>query len=385
MNDFEINGIKYKKGSSNNDIHVIDSTINSLEGFNWNEIAEKFGRNISIKLIIFFKNCQIESLFGIQCVTGAIELRFHDCKINNTLDIEKCENLFFIKFFNCTFPNNPSFVINNSNIKFLSIYHSKGFTTMKFLGKLPKLRSLKIQHTTLEEINNPEKITTLTSLSLENNKIYKLDGIVEIVRQNPQLKFIYLLGNPIKETKDIEGILKWEVSGKKLVPRTQISSLRLSIPSVDTHPKPKPIPIHETYIISDRATSCTYCNNTIPPLMDYYLKHNKKYDHLRTAFSLKNLDMKEKRVLYTQDIGHYRRETYQYFRIESFKIFYPQAKGPMCEKCSGKFLKEMERILPKLKTKGTKMALRKSVNSVQKKLDIMRKKWGSEYLGFGSR
>ena len=362
-----IGGSKFSTDYKPHEIIIKDIKIDNLEDANWGNLKEKLK-------IVLFNNCTIESLTGICNLENLMELRFRDCIINGNLNIEKCDIIWMITITDCIIQKESSLRLDVPNLKSLYIYRSKGFTKMDFLGDLPNLRTLVINHTILDEISNLEKITTLNTLNLKDNKITKLDGIEQIIEQNPQLKKIDLSQNPLKEAKDIDGILKWDCSGSRFTYKNLHQTLRFSLPWIDAPPKPKPRPAYETYEISDKATICRYCRKTIPPKSDHYVKHCILSESI--YFNEKSLITEEKRHGRKAEITGYTYRQYYYYEIINLPgVHIPKLNGPLCESCSTSFRQEASKILRRLKTRVFKDALYKSRNSLQRKFDGMRKKW----------
>ncbi|MHA1156492.1 MAG: hypothetical protein ACTSQK_10330 [Candidatus Heimdallarchaeota archaeon] len=363
----EIDGHKFGPESKLHLIKIENIKIDHLETINWGNLKEKLK-------IVQFTNCIIESLLGIHNLDNLMELRFRDCTINGNLNIKKCDKIWMITITDCLVPNESSLRLDVPNLKSLNIYRSKGFTNMTFLGNLPNLTHLVINHTTINEIDTLEKISTLKSLNLEDNKITTLDGIEQIIEKNPQLEKINLRKNPLKEAKDIDGILKWDCTGSRFTFKNLHQTIRFSLSSIDAPPKPKPKPAYETYIISDRTTICRYCKEKIPPLSDYYV------DHCKLSISLyaneKSLVTEEKKYGRKAEITiTLYRQYYDYQVIHLQGVNIPKLNGPLCKSCSVKFREETRTILKGLKTRVFKSELYKSRDSLQRKLNRMGKKW----------
>lgn len=374
----EINGVKTEVNyiTVTRTYTIKDTRIENLENTDWGDLKDKIKE-------INFRNCEIISISGLNQLENLYKLSFRECIIHGNLEISNIASLRNFGLVDVIIKDESALLLKNSNVNSITIYRTKGFSDMKFLGDLPSLMNLDIKHTHLEHIRNLEKTKLLTYLLLDDNLITNFGELELIIKQNPNLKKVTLLQNPIIEAQDMEEVLVWDRSGSIYSYKNLHPTLRLTLPKIEAPPKPKPEP--KPYVISDQPINCRYCKKNIPPLMDFLLKHNKKYSRLRSAFARRNLSREVKGVLHRQLSGRYVHETYRYFKAKPALFTYPEAKGPICEKCSGKFLREMEKILPKMKTKGDKMALRKSEATVQERLNKMKKKWGSEYLGFGDR
>ncbi|MHA1122222.1 MAG: leucine-rich repeat domain-containing protein [Candidatus Heimdallarchaeota archaeon] len=366
-NTIVIAGNKYSTDYKIHEIRIKDIKIDNLEDANWGNLKEK------LKIIIF-ENCIIESLTGICNLEHLFELRFWDCSINNNLNIEKCDKISRITITDCIIQKGSSLRLDVPNLQYLYIYRSKGFSNMEFLGDLPNLLTLVINHTSLDEITNLEKVTTLKKLNLKDNKITKLDGIEQIIEQNPQLKRIDLSQNPLKEAKDIDGILEWDCSGSRFTYKNLHQTLRFSLSWIDAPPKPKPRPAYETYEISEKATICRYCRKTIPPKSDHYVKHCILSESI--YFNEKSLITEEKRHGRQAEITSTLYRQYYYYEIINLPgVHIPKLNGPLCESCSTSFRQEASKILRGLKTRVFKKEIYKSRVSIQKKFERMRKKW----------
>jgi len=131
-------------------------------------------------------------------------------------------------------------------------------------------------------------------------------------------------------------------------------------------------PAHESYKVSDKATICGYCRNTIPPFGDYYVEHAKRANYLYSPY----LSVEEKCFGRKDSITpSLYRQHYYYKRFSLTPFSISRLTGPVCEKCSDKFMKEAKDIRSKLKTKAFRDQLIKSQKSVQKKYNKMSKKW----------
>jgi len=340
-------------------------TIKDLEGIDWGNTNE------TIKLAKF-SQCTIDSLRGLHNLKILTELNIRNCIINGNLDIEKCVNLYQIKISDCTITSEASLKLDNPKLGNLQINRTKGLTNLKFLGELPSINYLQVRNSSITQINNLEKITTLKRILLEKNQITKLDGLEQIINQNPQLISITLQYNPLKEAKEIEGIVKWEETGSRIYPRILNRTIGLLLPSVKVPPKPKPKPAHESYKVSDKATICGYCRGAIPPLGDYYVEHAKRANYLYSS----GVSVDEKCFGRQDSITSTLYRQHYYYKQLILPVFsIPKLYGPVCEKCSDKFMQEAKGIRSKLKTKVFKSQIIKSRDSVQKKYKKMSKMW----------
>jgi len=370
MTEFvEICGVKFKLISmfgSRIRLDIENVRIDGLENIEWGDFTERVKQ-------VYFRNCDILSIVGLQKLENMQDLNFSKCNIDCNPEISNFVNLMNFNIVDSLIANEYSLLLNNSNLSRIAITRTKGITDMRFLGDLPKLQSLDIKHTTLKHIRNLEKTKSLRYLNLDDNKITSYDELELIIKQNPLLKKVNLLMNPLEEAKDIEGVLIWDRSGSRYTYKNLHPTVKLSMPKIAPKPEPKPKP--KPYVVSDGPTNCKECGKTIPPSQDYYPKHALKANHVHLKFRVKLAKMEEKVRIRVVSDGHYLRETFQYFRYETRGLSHRFLQGPICENCSKKFLHDYTKILGKIRTRGTKNELRKTLDAAQNRIVKLSKKW----------
>lgn len=168
------------------------------------EITEE---NIDAISKLDFSNKNIEKIKGLEKFENLTELNLHNNKIEDISPIKKLEKLEQLDLSNNALKDDQMKVIGNiTTLKELNLKNNKKITSIVDMGKLTNLTILDLDENKINTLNGLQELSNVESLNLSNNEIQSISEL----SQYSKIKVLKIANNNISDMTDVINMEKLE-------------------------------------------------------------------------------------------------------------------------------------------------------------------------------